>query len=178
MLKHSSILTFGFSEAAMFLRKPEGANIQAIISIHGPNEYGVEAQVPHRLDLNFDDIDADPDPADIIAVYHAIVRKRENAENGRELRPPTVEDAAKITEFAESIKDLQGMVLCHCAGGISRSPAAAILCLAVWTGPGNEDYCVNYVRQRRTCAIPHCDVVRFGDQLLGREGRLFDALRG
>ncbi len=177
MVNHPSILTCGYSEAAMFLRKPQGANVHAIISIHGPNEYGIETQVNNRLDLNFDDVEADPDPADIIAVYHAIVRKRENAENGRALRSPVAEDANRIIKFAESIKDVQGMVLCHCAGGISRSPAAAILCLAVWTGPGNEDYCVNYVLQRRICAIPHTDVVRFGDQLLGREGRLIDALR-
>ena len=60
--------------------------------------------------------------------------------------------------------------------GISRSTAASILCLAAWTQPGQERECVQYIRQRRPSANPHRDLIRFGDILLNRGGRLEQAL--
>jgi len=174
-LSHPPILALGYSEAAMFLRTPAGATVRALISIHGANEHGVEAEMP-RLDLTFDDIAA-PDPADIVASYQARMRQQADAENGVFRRPPTPEDAEKIIRFAESTCHLEGMLLCHCGGGISRAPAAALLCLAVWTGPGAEVYCVDYMRKLRAGAFPHDDLIRFGDQILGRGGRLVEALR-
>src|SRR5262249_26459958 len=53
---------------------------------------------------------------------------------------------------------------------------AALLCLATWTGPGQEAYCVEYVRSVRKCAQPHEDIIAFGDKLLGRGGALIAAV--
>ena len=41
----------GYSEAAMFLQGSGGAQVRAIISIHGAREFGVQGDVPHRLTL-------------------------------------------------------------------------------------------------------------------------------
>ncbi len=68
------------------------------------------------------------------------------------------------------------MLLCHCQAGISRSPAAALLCLAAWTGPGRERDCVEQVMQIRPAAVPHMGLVNFGDALLGRQGELVKAV--
>ena len=41
----------------MFLRGTPRADVAAIISIRGACEFGVEADVAHRLDLAFDDVE-------------------------------------------------------------------------------------------------------------------------
>ena len=139
------IVVLGFSEAGMFMRRTERRNAIAIISIFGEQEFGVEAEVGRRLDLRFDDVAA-PDAGDMVANYQARMRLREAAENGRVLWPPAMEDARAIVEFAREIREVEGIVLCHCSGGISRSPAAAVLCLATWMGAGREQEAVEYVR--------------------------------
>jgi predicted protein tyrosine phosphatase len=172
---HPSIIVLGYSEAGMLLLRPDAARVKAIISIHGKHEYGVECDVAHRLDLNFDDVEA-PDHSDPISAYHTILRNRWDAEHGLTRRPPTVDDALAIIDFAGSIKDVDGIVLCHCGGGVSRAPAAALLCLATWTREGHERSCVERVLKVRPCASPHRDLVRFGDELLNRGGRLVAAV--
>jgi predicted protein tyrosine phosphatase len=67
-------------------------------------------------------------------------------------------------------------VLFTCAAGISRSPAAALICLAAWSAPGEEENCVRELRRVRPAAMPHRDLVRFGDEILGRGARLLRAL--
>ncbi len=161
----------------MLLLRPDAARVKAIISIHGHHEFGVESEISHRLDLNFDDVET-PDQSDPIAAYHTIPRNRWDAENGLTRRAPRVEDARAIIDFAGSIKAIDGVVLCHCGGGMSRAPAAALLCLAAWTGEGNERYCVERVLKVRPCASPHRDLVRFGDEILNRGGRLVSAVAG
>jgi predicted protein tyrosine phosphatase len=150
--------------------------IGALVSIHGDREYPLELAVPYRLDLQFDDVPA-PEPSDPLSVYRDILRKRSDEEVGLKRQPPTVDDAQAIIDFASSIKDISGIVLCHCGGGVSRAPAAALLCLAAWTGPGDEQHCMEYLLTIRACASPHMDLVRFGDQLLGRSGRLVAAIQ-
>jgi predicted protein tyrosine phosphatase len=44
--------------------------------------------------------------------------------------PPTLEHARLIIDFAKSISEIEGGLLCHCLGDVSRSPAAALICLA------------------------------------------------
>jgi predicted protein tyrosine phosphatase len=169
------LLPLGYSEAAMFLRSPEGPRVQAIISIHGKHEFGVEASVPHRLDLEFDDVVAG-DETDPIAMCHIRIQRQRDADDGRPRFPPAIDHARAILAFAEAIKNLNGIVLCHCAGGIRRSPAAALLCLAQWMKPGEEQQCVETLASICPSASPHQDLVRFGDALLSRNGRLVAAV--
>jgi predicted protein tyrosine phosphatase len=83
---------------------------------------------------------------------------------------------AAIIQFAESIRSCNGIVLCHCGGGMSRAPAAALICLAVWRGPGTEVDCMAEVLAQRPGAVPHEGLVRLADALLGRENRLVSVL--
>ena len=174
---HPSILVLGYSEASMLLRKPGTVNVRAIIAIHGQREFPVETRdVPHSLILQFDDTEA-PSRTDPIHAARIRLRQREAAEMGLRLTPPAVEHASSIIDFARSIRRLDGILLCECLGGVSRSAAAALLSLATWTGPGQEQYCVERVLSVRPCAVPHADLVKFGDELLCRDGRLLEALR-
>lgn len=53
----------------------------------------------------------------------------------------------------------------------------ALLCLATWTGPGCEKYCVEHLLYIRPAAVPHLDLVTFGDELLQRRGKLVQAIQ-
>ena len=57
MPHHPPILALGYSQAAMLLRRSDAGNVQAILSICGAREFGVEANVAQRLDLKFDDVE-------------------------------------------------------------------------------------------------------------------------
>jgi predicted protein tyrosine phosphatase len=171
------ILVMGYSEAGMFLRGGGAGRVGAVLSIHGGREFGVEWEEGPRLDLGFDDVEV-PAAGDVVAVFQAKVRRRWEEEHGLVQRGPTVEDARAIVGFAREIRGMGGVLLCHCGGGVSRGPAAAILCLATWRGEGFEGACVEEVLRRRRGACPHGDLVRMGDEVLGRGGRLSAALRG
>ncbi len=175
-MTHPPLLILGYSEAGMLLRKPGAVDVRAIISIHGQREYAVETGgVPHRLVLRFDDTEA-PSTTDPIHAARVRLRQREAAKVGLTLTPPTIDHARSIIDFARSVAELDGTLLCQCQGGVSRSSAAALLCLAAWTGPGQEHYCVERLLAARDCAVPHRDLVAFGDDLLHREGELTRAM--
>ena len=125
--------------------------------------------------MQFDDVDP-PDTSDEVAFHRSWVQRKWAAEIGRPLPPPTIHDARSIIQFASTIRDLDGIVLCQCGAGMSRSPAAALLCLAAWAGPGQERACVNDLMRLRPAATPLMGLVRLGDQVLGREGRLVQAV--
>ena len=175
-MNHPPLAILGYSEAAMFLRGPAGADVAALLSIHGSREFGVEWNAPAgRLDLAFDDVDV-PQADDVVSLQRATSRRRWAEENGLVEVAPTIADAAAIVRFAESVRDARGVVLCHCGAGMSRAPAAALICLAVWFGPGSEGECVAEVLRLRRGAVPHAGLVRFADELLARDGRLVDGL--
>jgi predicted protein tyrosine phosphatase len=175
LASHPPLVVLGYSEAGMFLRCAAGADVRAILSIHGYREFGAEAVVPHRLDLRFDDVDV-ADPADVETAYRVAARRRWAEQNGLIQVPPTREDVEQIIAFARAVRDVDGSVLVHCAGGVSRAPAAALVCLATWAGPGTEAECVRQIQSLRPAAVPHMGVVRLADALLGRGGRLSGAL--
>jgi predicted protein tyrosine phosphatase len=174
MPRHPSILALGYSQASMLLRRPQHG-VTAIISVCGAREHRVEAGVPHRLDLCFDDVDV-PDHADVESMLRSSARSHAAQQTGLHLTPPSLEDARRIIDFARAIRDVDGAVLCQCGAGISRSTAAALICLATWTGPGAERACVDELLRVCPAASPHPDLVGFGDELLGRNGQLLIAL--
>ena len=170
------IFVLGYSEAAMLLAKQTDVHISALIAICGQREFAVDGGgIIHTLVLHFDDIDA-IDDADPFQASIARTRHRERAALGLRGTAPTMEDARRIIEFAQTIRDMDGALLCHCLGGVSRSAAAALLVMAAWTGPGCEDECVRQLRLIRPCASPHRDLIGFGDSILNRAGQLVGAL--
>jgi predicted protein tyrosine phosphatase len=168
------IVILGYSEAAMYLQSPV-ADVAAVLSIHGQREFGVEAVVDHRLDLHFDDADS-PEAGDMMGALRAHSRANWCKQNGLLETPPAISDVTSILEFARSLRRVGGTLLCHCGAGMSRAPAAGLICLAEWSGPGGEEESVAEIRRLRRGAVPHVGMVRFADQLLCREGRLLRAL--
>jgi predicted protein tyrosine phosphatase len=166
----------GYSEAAMWLRTDPGETIAGVVSIHGPREFGVGLPDVPRLDLILDDVEL-PDPADPESLLRTHARERWAREHGLCERPPTREDAAALVAFAHHLRGATGIVLCHCGAGMSRAPAAALILLTTWHGPGSEADCVRVVRSLRPGCTPHSGLVGLADELLGRGGVLAAALR-
>lgn len=174
---HPPLLVLGYSQAAMLLRKPDRSGVEAIIAIHGQREYPVDTDgVRHSLILDFEDTEA-PSRTDPIHAARIRMRARKAAEIGLRLTPPAPDHAKSVIEFAQSIRTMKGALLCHCHGGISRSPAMALLCLATWTGPDREKYCVEHLLAICPAAVPHLDLVTFGDEFLQRKGKLVQAIQ-
>src|SRR5688572_7104359 len=124
---HPSLLVLGFSEAGMLLSRPDLTRIDAVISIHGAREHAVDVPAAtHRLALGFDDTES-IDWTDPTRAEAAYARQKWSKEMGRPLTPPTIDHARAIIDFARTIADLDGTLLCQCQAGISRSPAAALL---------------------------------------------------
>jgi predicted protein tyrosine phosphatase len=169
-------VVLGYSDAAMLLRNPGSPAISAILSIRGQREHAVDPPdgVP-QLVLQFDD--AMPAPDDPLEASRWRLRQRDAAEVGLRLQPPTIDHARRIIEFGERYRNASGAILLQCLAGISRSPAAALICLATCTGPGREIECVRALLQQRPAALPHRGLVALGDDALGRGGALSEALR-
>jgi predicted protein tyrosine phosphatase len=95
---------------------------------------------------------------------------------------PTPEHMAAILRFGSDLVSSStdredGHLLVHCHRGVSRSTAAMLSLLAQVYPNGNEDQLFTRLRQIRPQAWPNSLMIRYADDLLGREGRLVMALR-
>jgi predicted protein tyrosine phosphatase len=85
---------------------------------------------------------------------------------------PGEDDVREIIALAERLRAESGRILVHCAAGISRSSAAALIMHAHWLGPGREREALERVLAQRPIARPNRRMVALADRLLEREGRL------
>jgi len=88
-------------------------------------------------------------------------------------QPPMPPDIEALLEFFPSI---QGPVLFHCFAGMSRSPAAALIYLAWALGPDREAEAVARLHEIKPRTTPNYLMVAYGDVLLRRGRRLYDAM--
>ncbi|XAL99741.1 hypothetical protein OT109_19445 [Phycisphaeraceae bacterium D3-23] len=172
---HPDIVILGYSEAAMLLKQKTEINLVGLVSISGQRDPQLVAAILPRLDLSFDDTPV-IDDTDAVGQYRLREQRRKAAEIGLNLQPPTAQDARAIIEFIEPMSDPTGTLMFQCFAGISRSAGAALLALAQWHGPGEEEQSVRDLFVARPAAQPHTGLIRYGDLALGRGGRLIEAL--
>ena len=67
-----------------------------------------------------------------------------------------------------------GSIMIHCKGGISRSPAAALIALAL-INPGKETEAGTLLRRQGRLAQPISAMLQLADAMLQLEGRLVAA---
>lgn len=162
MPRHPKIVARSLPEANMDVIQL-GPN-SAVVSIgepDGPLPYGFDEENPLHVRLEFHDV-LEPDPD----AY-------EDAE--RRIQPPARQHVDFLRRRAEALRQA-GMVYCHCNAGISRSTAAAFILRCIWTGPGNEEACLEAVIEDRPNADPNPLLIEYADELLGRGGRMKEAL--
>ncbi|HEY9851081.1 MAG TPA: HEAT repeat domain-containing protein [Leptolyngbyaceae cyanobacterium] len=156
-----NILITSYGEAGEHILCPNrGPLIKHLISIASP---GVDlpegyTNVPHRLRLEFDDIDIPHnDPEYVLA---------------------TPEHIRKVINFVSEVSELNGHILIHCQAGISRSSAVALTVCAQLLGAGKEKDAMEIVMKARPQAMPNLWVVELADDALGRGGKLLEVAQG
>lgn len=87
---------------------------------------------------------------------------------------PCIDHAQAILDFGRRIPP-KARVLVHCHAGVSRSTAAAFLLLCL-NKPGDEARAYQFLRVLRPQARPNRLIVKFGDKLLGANGRMVACL--
>lgn len=91
--------------------------------------------------------------------------------------PPDRAHVEELVAFARTWP-AEDPLLVHCWAGISRSMAATYIVLCDRLGHGSELLAAKAIRARAPHAYPNALLVRHADEMLGREGRMVEAIRG
>lgn len=144
---------------------PEHAarNVTHVLSLLDPGWPEIEAfdtfDDHHRVILHFDDV-IEPKPGKT---------------------PPQLEDVARILELGADMLATEGLaeghLLIHCHMGVSRSTAAMVSLLAQAFPDDSEEAVFERLRAMRPQAWPNSRMIADADALLGRDGRMVEALR-
>jgi predicted protein tyrosine phosphatase len=89
--------------------------------------------------------------------------------------PPAETHIHALLKFGRAW-DADAPILVHCWAGVSRSMAAAYTILCDRLGPGQELAIAREVRARAPHADPNRLIVRLADEMLGRDGRMVEAV--
>lgn len=88
---------------------------------------------------------------------------------------PRSEQVGRIIEFALRWDRAAPMVI-HCFAGISRSTASAFVAACALSPHRSEIEIARRMREASPTAAPNRLIVELADELLGRDGRMLDAL--
>jgi predicted protein tyrosine phosphatase len=116
-------------------------------------------------------------PAVISTERHLLLGMNDIAFAGTDgLVAPQASHVQAIIDFAREW-DRSAPLLVHCWMGVSRSPAAALIA-ALAVNPEEDDIVlVHRLRSASPHATPNARLIQIGDEMLGRSGRLVDAIR-
>jgi len=162
--------------AAFFYRQGLGAYIGAMLivsSLAGAADAYQRCQPRRVISLLSEEEEAPSfkglDPANHLLLY---VDRESCAET---INKAARERSRQIIDFVGRW-DGAGDLLVHCNRGVSRSTAAAFIILCMKEPMASEALLMNRLR----AAAPHADpcplLVHYADELLGRDGRMTDAL--
>lgn len=112
--------------------------------------------------------------ADFLACEKLLLAFNDVLAPGPGLVAPDESIAGAIVAFAGACA-AGDIVLAHCWMGVSRSPAAAYI-IACARAPGEEGAIAKTLRRRSPVATPNRLLVALADDLLGRAGRMVDAI--
>lgn len=114
-------------------------------------------------------------PDGISAGCHLKVEVNDIAAPAEDLVAPAEAHARSVIEFAQAW-DRRRPIVIHCWAGISRSTAAAFLVLCALRPAADEVELAGLLRLAAPFASPNRLLVRHGDAVLGRRGRMIAAV--
>ena len=101
--------------------------------------------------------------------FNDIVEPREG------LTPPGESHVRSVFAFADTWDRAQPMII-HCYAGISRSTAGAYM-TSLYLNPDQDELALaQELRRRSPSATPNIRLVSIADDILGRKGRMVDAI--
>lgn len=116
-------------------------------------------------------------PAVIAAERHLLLGMNDISFAGNDkLVAPQDVHVRQIIEFARRW-DRSAPLLIHCWMGVSRSPAAALIAALAVDPDVDDALLVGRLRLASPQATPNTRLIAFGDELLGRQGRLVAAVK-
>ena len=92
-----------------------------------------------------------------------------------DMEPPGRAHVESLLEFARAWDRAQPMVV-HCFAGVSRSTAAAYIVACALAPERDEAELAQALRRVSPSATPNARLVAIADELLGRGGRMIDAI--
>jgi predicted protein tyrosine phosphatase len=101
--------------------------------------------------------------------FHDIITEMEG------LQAPTREHVERIVNFVADW-DRSGKLLIHCWAGISRSTASAYTAMCLLNPKEDELELARELRSHSPFANPNLRMVSFADDILGRGGRMVEAV--
>ena len=130
--------------------------VSHVVSLLGP-------ETPHR---SFSGI---ADSNHLKLTFHDITEPAEG------LTPPAADHVETLIGFLET-RQGQDPLLIHCWAGISRSTASAFTAMCLYN-PGLDEYrLAQQLRALSHVATPNRRIVAFADDIMGRHGRMVDAV--
>jgi predicted protein tyrosine phosphatase len=114
-------------------------------------------------------------PAGLAAQRHLRVGVNDIAEPIEGLVLPGERVVTDLIAFARDWDEAAPMLI-HCWAGISRSTAAAFTIACERSAPGKEAAIARALREAAPHAYPNRRIVALADDLLGRRGRMVDAV--
>lgn len=116
-------------------------------------------------------------PGVIRADRHLTLHMNDIAFKGTgKLVAPEESHVRRIIEFTACWQQ-DAPLLVHCWMGVSRSPAAALIAALSLAPDQDDDGLARRLRAASPFATPNARLIEIGDALLGRRGRLVDAVR-
>jgi predicted protein tyrosine phosphatase len=101
--------------------------------------------------------------------FHDIIGEMEG------FQAPTREHVEKIVDFVDRWGQ-SGKLLIHCFAGISRSTASAYTAMCMLNPQEEEIVLAQELRDHSPVASPNVRMVKFADEILGRRGRMVEAI--
>lgn len=123
-------------------------------------------------------INADTDvtrPSQVPAENHLFLGFNDIVEPTEGLLPPGEIHVRDFMNFVESW-DQAAPLIVHCWAGVSRSTAGAMIAACMLRPDLDEELVANTIRNRSPEATPNIRLVSFADALLGRNGRMVNAV--
>jgi len=114
-------------------------------------------------------------PEGFAAAHHLKLPVNDIAEAWAGEAPPAEMHVSALLNFGRAW-DAGAPIVVHCWAGVSRSMAAAYTILCDRLGPGHELAIAQEIRSRAPHADPNRLIVRLADQILGRDGRMIEAV--
>lgn len=116
-------------------------------------------------------------PAELAPERHLRLGVNDIAEPMDELVAPDETVVGRILAFGRTWDERQPMLI-HCWAGISRSTAAAFVLACERSPTGKERAIAGALRRAAPHAFPNRGIVALADDLMGRDGRMVEAVEG
>lgn len=115
-------------------------------------------------------------PRSILEENHLILSLDDIEDELEGMVAPGENHVADLLTFVQGWKREKPIVV-HCFAGISRSTAAAFITACAIQPERDEGEIARAIRKASITAQPNPRIVKFGDHLLGRQGRMVEAVR-